>query len=319
MFSLNGAAPCPTSCHSTQHDSTQLMPTPRMVAVCAPARPIQRPANPASIAPASGASTMASNTDLESVNSMPGIGSTLHHVDFGDVDRAPVAEKRDHDRQADGGLCSGDGQDEEHEHLARRITELPRERHEVDVHRQQHQLDAHQQHDDVLAVDEDAGNGDAEQHRGQREVMSERDHCLPSWPPSAGILTRRMRSSRRTAACRAGSWCLVPGRRRRVSITATTSATVRITAAVSNGRMYWLNRVSPSHWMLVLPTAAAGSLPDRPASKRLPLSSMIISAAITTATTSASGTCRMKPSRSGTTLMSSIITTNRNSTITAPT
>src|SRR5690606_25242632 len=135
MFSLKGAAPCPTSCQSTQHDKAQLTATPRMVAVCAPARPIHRPAKPASIAPASGASTIASNTDLESVNSMPGIGSTLQHVDFGDVDRAPVAEKRDQDRQADGGLCSGDGQDEEHEHLAGGVTELPRERDEVDVHR----------------------------------------------------------------------------------------------------------------------------------------------------------------------------------------
>src|SRR5690606_1168786 len=121
-------APCPTSCHSTQHDRAQLTPTPRMVAVCAPARPIHRPAKPASNAPASGASTMASNTDLESVNSMPGIGSTLHHVDFGDVDRAPVAEKRDHDRQADGGLCSGAGPDEEPEHLAGRVTEPARAR-----------------------------------------------------------------------------------------------------------------------------------------------------------------------------------------------
>src|SRR5699024_7746943 len=132
--SLNGAAPCPTSCHSTQHDSAQLRPTPRMVAVCAPARPIQRPARPASSEPANGASTMASSTDLESVNSMPGIGSTLHRVDFGDVDRAPVAEKRDQDRQADGGLGGGDGQDEEHEHLAGGIAELARERYEVDVH-----------------------------------------------------------------------------------------------------------------------------------------------------------------------------------------
>jgi hypothetical protein len=44
-----------------------------------------------------------------------------------------------------------------------------RERHEIHVHRQQHQFDGHQQDDRVLAVEEDAGNRDAEQHRGVLE------------------------------------------------------------------------------------------------------------------------------------------------------
>src|SRR3546814_5566148 len=45
---------------------------------------------------------------------------------------------------------------------------------EVDVHREQHQLDRHQQDEHVLAVEEDAGDADAEQHRAERQVVAER-------------------------------------------------------------------------------------------------------------------------------------------------
>src|SRR5690606_38009153 len=211
----NGSAPC-SNCHSTCAESAKLTATPRMVTQWAPARPTLRPNRPATMAPNSGARAITSRVFIWI------IASALQRIEFGDVDGPPAAEQGHQDGQADRRLGGGHGQDEEHEYLAGGDAQEARERHEVDVNRTQNQLHAHQQHDDVLAVDEDAGNGDAEQHRGQREVMSERDHCLPSWPPSAGILTRRMRSSRRTAACRAGSWCLVPGRRRRGSITATT-------------------------------------------------------------------------------------------------
>src|SRR3546814_1954710 len=138
MVSLNGAAPLPTSCQSTHADITKLAATPRMVTTCAPARPILRPNRPAMISPSSGASTMASSRDFEitmllSSMSTPCIGSALHRIDFGDVDRAPVTEQRDEDRQADRDFGRGHGQDEEHEHLAGRIAELSRERHEIDV------------------------------------------------------------------------------------------------------------------------------------------------------------------------------------------
>src|SRR5690242_4519175 len=156
MFWLNGAAPCPTSCHSTYIDSAQLSATPAMVTVCAPTRPILRPNRPARIAPSSGASTTASRTDLDSVNSTTGIASALQGIDLGDVDRAPGAEQRDEDGETDRGLGRSHRQDEEHEHLAGGVAELARERDEVDVDREQHQLDRHQQDDDVLAVDHDA-------------------------------------------------------------------------------------------------------------------------------------------------------------------
>src|SRR3546814_19101147 len=121
MFSLNGAAPCPTSCHSTHADITKLAATPRMVTTCAPARPILRPNRPAMIAPSSGASTMASSRDFEitmllSSMSTPCIGSALHRLDFGDVDRAPVTDQRDEDRQADRAFGPGPGQEEEQQH-----------------------------------------------------------------------------------------------------------------------------------------------------------------------------------------------------------
>src|SRR5690606_27386307 len=100
-----------------------------MVTVCAPARPTWRPNSPAMMAPSSGASTMISRWVVESsIDRLP-----LEQIDVGDVDRAPVAEQRDQDRQADRGLGRGHRQDEEHEHLARGLPELTRERDEVDV------------------------------------------------------------------------------------------------------------------------------------------------------------------------------------------
>src|SRR3970282_143193 len=132
-FSWNGDAPCSTSCHNTYDDSTKLVATPRMVTLCAPTRPTLLPNRPAMIAPSSGASTMASSRDLDIASSTPGIGSALQRVDFGDVDRAPVAEQRDRDRQPDRRFRGGHREDEEHENLARSVAERPRERHEDDV------------------------------------------------------------------------------------------------------------------------------------------------------------------------------------------
>ena len=64
---------------------------------------------------------------------------------------------------------------------------------------------------------------------------------------------------------------------------------MRITAAISKGRMYLLNSVSPIHWMLDLPRAAAGSLAGSVTSKRLLPIRITISAAITTTTAPVSG------------------------------
>src|SRR3546814_15062075 len=81
----------------------------------------------------------------------------------------------------------------------------------------------HQQDDHVLAVEEDAGDADAEQHRAERQVVAERKplreqfHHLPSPPASsagvgasgvgrlASIFTMRKRSPARTLACALGT------------------------------------------------------------------------------------------------------------------
>ena len=59
------------------------------------------------------------------------------------------------------------------------VAELARERDEIEVHRQQHQLDAHQQQDDVLAVEEDAG--DAERRTGMRRASMQHEVRAESW------------------------------------------------------------------------------------------------------------------------------------------
>src|SRR4249919_1483468 len=281
-----------------------------MVTVCAPTRPILRPNRPARIAPSSGASTIASNTDFEITMlllsmSTPGIASALQRVDVGDVDRAPVAEQGDQDRQADRGLGRGDSQDEEHEHLAGGVAEFARKRDEIDVDREQQQLDRHQQHDHVLAIEEDAGEADAEQRRAQREIVAqrqaglERDHGLASSPGAgstgftvASIFTMRKRSAARTRAWSIGFWCLAPTRRRKVSITAATTAMVRMTAATSNGSRKSVNSARASQ--VVLGTspafaALAALTPNGVAMRALTPISTNISPSITTATSKPTG------------------------------
>src|SRR5690606_8111049 len=240
--------------------------------------------------------------------SMPGIPSALQRVDFGDVDRAPVAEQRDQDRQADRGLGRGHGEDEEHEHLPRGVAELARERDEVDVHRQQHQLDAHQQDDHILPVEEDAGHADAEQRGGEREVvaqcqaLAEEFHYLPSpsvaasaaGAPSAtcteaGMSTMRRRSPGRVRTCSPGIWCLVPGRRRRVSVTAAITATVRITAATSNGSRKSVNSRRAIQTVFGTPSASARFGANGVSTKAMTPISDSSSSSITTATTSPTG------------------------------
>src|SRR5690606_11723755 len=229
------------------------------------------------------------------------IGSPLERVQFGDVDRAPVAEQRDQDREPDRRFRRGHRQDEEHEDLPRLVAEVAREGDEVDVHRQQHQCDRHQQDDDDLAVEEDARDADAEQHRAQREVVAEAEalseelhhSCPPSLAPSAsrfsaGRATMRRRSAARTRVWAPGFWCLVPGRRRRVRVTAATTATVRISAATSNGSRKSVNRRRATQLTLFPPAASTGSTPNGTVRALTPIR-VSISTSITTATSRPTG------------------------------
>src|SRR5690606_7820060 len=223
-----------------------------------------------------------------------------------DVDRPPVAEQRDQDGQADRGLRRGHGEDEEHEHLAGGVAELARERDEVDVHREQHQLDAHQQDDDVLPVEEDAGDADAEQRGGQRQVVAQGEalpeefHHFSSPSVAAGAgssatwtelgrSTRRRRSPGRVRICSPGTWCLVPSRRRRVRVTAATMATVRITAATSNGSRNSVNRRRATQTVLDTPSTSTGSGENGACTKAMMPISDSSSASMTTATTIPTG------------------------------
>ena len=75
--------------------------------------------------------------------------------------------------------------------------QIARERDKIEIDREQHELDAHQQDDDVLAVQEHAGNRDGKQNARQHEHVSESNHGLFS----EAILTIRTRSFARTATC----------------------------------------------------------------------------------------------------------------------
>jgi hypothetical protein len=119
------------------------------------------------MAPSSGASAIVSSSGRQCPCARAQPFSRLR-VEFGDVDRAPVAEQHHQDRQADRGLGRGHGQDEEHEHLARPTSPRKREKAmKLMFTASSISSIAHQQHDDVLAVDEDAGDADAEQHRAE--------------------------------------------------------------------------------------------------------------------------------------------------------
>src|SRR5574343_825942 len=112
------------------------------------------------------------------------------------------------------------------------------EGHKVHVARQQHQLDRHQQHDQVFAVQEDAGDGDRKQHGAQRQKMAQCEaHGWVSSGAAAGagrvadMDTTDKRSAALTLTCRPGLMALLSLRWRRVKAMAVTMATSNSTAA----------------------------------------------------------------------------------------
>src|SRR5690606_20398368 len=162
--------------------------------------------------------------------------------------------------------------------------------------REQEQLQTHEQDDDVFSVDENAGNGDAQQQRAEAEKMLQTDHGAPSSLRTASILIRRIRSSRFTCTWSDGFCTLVPLRLRRVRVTAAIRPTVRISAAISNGSRKSRNRVCPSQSMLDMPASAAGSSLGGVCRVRTPII-ISISTSITAATRMPTGRKRTKPSR----------------------
>src|SRR5690606_22039650 len=78
------------------------------------------------------------------------------------VERLPMAEQGNDEREADGRLGGGDGHHEEGDDLPVHGALLAAEGHEGQVHRVQHDLDGEQQRDDV-AAQEDAGRAEGEE------------------------------------------------------------------------------------------------------------------------------------------------------------
>ena len=197
-----------------------------------------------------------------------------------------------------------------------RMPQKARERDEAEVDREQHQLDAHQEQDYVLAVDEDARDGDREQDPGEQQVVREADHGSRS----DGMLTRRTRSAAPHGNLVPDVLDLEPGalahrqrdgrddgdqehdRRKleRIGVLGVQDCADlgRVARPVCNRGWQRPAARSPSRRT----HSDVSEFDDHDEAIRAP-----------------SGAFCANPSRSCSMLMSSIITTNRNSTITAPT
>src|SRR3990170_1604119 len=101
------------------------------------------------------------------------IASPFQEARFVDVRRMAAAEDRDDDRKADDHLGRSDHHREERQHLAVQVSELPRERHQREVHRVQLQLDRHEDHEGV-AADQHSDRADREQDGGQDQEIGDR-------------------------------------------------------------------------------------------------------------------------------------------------
>src|SRR5688572_13403230 len=159
----------PTSCH------TLIAETTNDAIIASDARPPdtpfgrRRPNRALTRKPASGNSGISASTR-----------SPLERCEGVGVERFAVAEQRDDDRQADGGLGGRDRHHEERDDLAVDIAAEPAEGDERQVHRVQHDLDRQENRDQVLAQ-EHARRAYREQDRRDDQVMTERDHdCGPS-------------------------------------------------------------------------------------------------------------------------------------------
>src|SRR6218665_1785146 len=263
--------------------------------------------------------------------------SAFEGVEVFRVDAGMVAHQQHQDGQADGRFGGGHRHDEEHEHLPVHVAQVMGERDEVGVDRQQHQFDRHQQHDQVLAVQEDPCHRQREQHRPQHEEMAQGQRHAFFSPATgvagigagalrvAAIRTSSSLSLARTRICAAASMALLSLRWRSVSAIAAIIATSRITAAISTGNRYSVYSSLPRALLFEYASncPAASSAMAKPAlgssvARKPPISTAAISSAISAPTLAASGKCFQKPRRKLSMWMSSIITTNKNSTITAP-
>src|SRR5262245_25241532 len=143
------------------------------------------------------------------------------------IERLPVAEQADDQRQADGGLGGGHGHDEEGDDLAVDVALLPPEGDEREVDGVEHDLHRQQQRDQV-AAQEHPCRADGEEQARQRQVVA----------------NRHVHSSRF-----------------RASTTAPTMATMIRMEVTSNASVYLLN----STWPSVATEGTAGRASPTPA------------------------------------------------------
>ena len=94
----------------------------------------------------------------------------FEEINLGDIDRFPVSENGDDDRQTDGYLCGSNGHYKKHEYLTVALPQLAGERHKREVDRIQHQLDAHEDHDRVSAC-KNTNNPDSKEDGAQNEII----------------------------------------------------------------------------------------------------------------------------------------------------
>src|SRR5215217_1955366 len=118
--------------------------------------------------------------------------SALHQIDVVDRNRAAVAEVNHQDGEPDGGFRRRNCQHQQRKYLADNVAQMGRESDKVDVDAEQDELDRHQDNNDVLAIKKDAENAGREQHRTDREVVSEPDrHDSPcpgcTWRTSIAV------------------------------------------------------------------------------------------------------------------------------------
>src|ERR1700754_3482307 len=121
---LNAGTPSNSNCLSTHTERPNESATPAMVTQCAPTRPIARPASPARMDASSGARTMVSSVDCESmkcavVRSWVCVewrsgALAFHLIQLFDVDAAAFAEQHHQDRKSDGRLGRRHRHDEDH-------------------------------------------------------------------------------------------------------------------------------------------------------------------------------------------------------------
>ena len=110
-----------------------------------------------------------------------------------DADCAGAEDAHD-DREADHDLGGGDHHDEERDDLAVEGAVDPAEGHEGQVDGVEHQLDAHEDQDRV-APQQHADRADAEQQRGEEQVVGRRSWPAPSGSPIVGCVGAAARAT----------------------------------------------------------------------------------------------------------------------------